>query len=89
VTVTGLCAITAHTGTGNMIIANLPFTQDAGAAAGVPALRISGLSHAGGHVQGFVSGTTIVLETEASSGAAAALPMDTSCTIRFSVTYFA
>ena len=40
------------------------------------------------HVQGFVAGTTIVLETEASGGVTTALPMDTSFVIRFGVTYF-
>jgi hypothetical protein len=89
VTLTGFCAITAHTGTGNMIIANLPFAQDATATVAIPSFRVASLTHAGGDLQGFVSGSTIVLETEVSGGGAAALPMDTNCVIRFSVTYFA
>ena len=88
VTLTGFCAVTAHTGTGNMIIANLPFTQDALAMSGVPSFRVSNLTHAGGHVQGIVIGSTIILETEASAGSATALPIDSSFVMRFSVSYF-
>jgi hypothetical protein len=88
VSLTGLLSVSAHTGTGNMNIANLPFSQGAGATIAVPSLRVSNLTHAGGHLQGFVSGSTIVLETESSGGAAALLPMDTDFAMRFSVTYF-
>jgi hypothetical protein len=88
VSLTGLVSVTGHTGTGDMVIANLPFSQNVSAVTGVPSLRVSNLTHAGGHVQGFVAGTTIVLETEASGGVTTALPMDTSFVIRFGVTYF-
>ena len=88
VTLTGFCALTAHSGTGDMVIASLPFPQNGAVGSAVPSLRVSNLTHAGGHLQGLVSGTTIVLETEASGGAAVALPMDTNFSIRFSVTYF-
>ena len=87
VTVTGNLAVSSHTGTGSMVIANLPFAQGAGAA-GVASFRVSNLTHVGGPVEGYVSGTTIILETESSGAAATALAMDTSFSMRFSVTYF-
>jgi hypothetical protein len=84
----GVVSITAHTGTGNMVIANLPLTQGVSAPLAVASLRVNNLTHGGGAVVGYVSGSTIILETEASGSAPVALPIDTSFSIRFSATYF-
>lgn len=88
VAVAGVVGITDHTGTGNILIANLPFVQGAAAPLAVPALRVNSLTHSSGTVQGYVSGSTIALETETSGNAPVPLPMDTSFVIRFSATYF-
>lgn len=88
VVLSGVISLTAHSGTGNMVVANLPFTQDLLAPLAVANLRVNNLTHSGGAIIGYVSGSTIVLETETSGSPPVALPMDTACSIRFSVTYF-
>jgi hypothetical protein len=71
-----------------MVMANLPFAQDALAPLAVANLRVNNLTHSGGAIVGYVSGSSVILETEASGTAPTALPMDTACSIRFSATYF-
>lgn len=80
---TAQMTITAHTGTGNMIISGLPFS--AGTAAAVT-LRVSTLTSSF-NLQGYTSGTTIILETAASGGAATALAIDTACAVMASFNY--
>lgn len=76
----------AHTGTGNMKIAGLPFTN--GARKSPVSLSFSNLTFAAA-LHGYVeaSGTTIALFTAATTAAEAALPIDTAATLRVSFSY--
>lgn len=85
--VNGILAWSAHDGTGNMTITGLPFAQG-GSTVGVISFAVSSLTQAAA-LQGRISGSTIVLETQASNASAVALPMDAAATIRFSANYMA
>ena len=83
--------ITAHTGTGNMAVASLPFTSGATYRA-IPAIYSSNLAlTAGNYLSGVIdpSSTQLVLiQCPTGGGAAVTVPMDTACEIRFTVQYF-
>lgn len=76
----------AHTGTTNMKISGLPFTQ--GARKSVVALSMSALTMAAA-LHGYVeaSATTVALLTSATGAAEAALPIDGAATLRASFNY--
>ena len=90
VSVIGECVWSAHTGTGNMKLGGLPFTNANFAGFRVPvALYYTNLTFAG-PVVGTVdlNATTITLETVATGAGSSALPIDTAATIRVHATYF-
>jgi hypothetical protein len=75
----------AHTGTGNMIISGLPKASNG--AAGVPSFEHTSMTVANPPLLGRASGTTIILESQASGSPAVALPIDTAGGIRVSMSY--
>jgi hypothetical protein len=90
VTISFYTVHSAHTGTGNMQLAGLPF---AAAAVYCPVtLRINNISMtAGNYPQGYVNSgaTTVTLEQiPTGDGSVSAISMDTSCAIMMSCTYF-
>jgi hypothetical protein len=92
VTVYGRVQISAHTGTGNMLITNLPFGLSGDYACG--SIYASNLAlNASYYPVIFMSGagsTSISINQVATgTGADAVVPMDTSCDLIFSITYFA
>lgn len=91
VTVYGRCAITGHTGTGNMSIGGMPYPLALDYAVGsIVGINLS--VNAGSYPIIFMSGsssTSITIEqVAAGTGANASGPMDTSCDLLFSITYF-
>lgn len=89
VSVNGTITWSAHTGTGNMVIANLPFLSQNTANALAPvALSFSNLTFAAA-LHGYVgpNASTVTLLTAATGAAEAALPIDTAATLRFSAVY--
>lgn len=79
----------AHTGTGNMIISGLPFSD--GGSAGVPCFHLVGVAiPAASLLTGRTSGTTILLETYPSGGGSVTtLALDAVGRIRLTLTYIA
>lgn len=90
VAVIGEATWSAHTGTGNMKISGLPFTNGNGNGFQAPVTLYYSALTFGGPVVGFVdsNATTITLQTIATGAASTALPMDTAATLRVQATYF-
>ncbi len=88
VTVNARIIWTAHTGTGAMVIAGLPFTHSASAQINAVTITSQNLAFTGTLV-GYITtnSTQMVLAQMTTNAAVAALPIDTSADIWFNATY--
>ena len=92
VTVYGRVAITNHTGTGNMLIGGLPYALNLDYATGSIVgtnLLVNATSYPIIFMAGLNSTTIIIEQVAIATGANASVPLDTSCDLLFSITYFA
>jgi hypothetical protein len=80
--------ISAHTGTGNMVIDGLPFTSSANIAATPMQFIAQNLTYSGTPIAYVgASSTQVTLATQASSAGFGSIAMDTVCTLYVSGTY--
>jgi hypothetical protein len=92
VTVYGRVGITNHTGTGNMAIGNLPYPLELSYASGSIVginLTVNATSYPVILMVGLNSTIIYVEQVAIATGTSASIPMDTSCDLYFSITYFA
>jgi hypothetical protein len=92
VTVYGRVGITNHTGTGNMAIGNLPYPLELSYAPGsiiAINLTVNANSYPVILMVGLNSTIIYIEQVATATGASASVPMDTSCDLYFSITYFA
>jgi hypothetical protein len=91
VTVYGRVRISAHTGTGNMLISNLPFGLANDYAVGAIVggdLALTALNYPYIFMSGTGSTSINIEQLPVGGGAGTSVPMDTDCDLLFSITYF-
>ncbi|CAB4152638.1 hypothetical protein UFOVP1377_24 [uncultured Caudovirales phage] len=91
VTVYGRVQISAHTGTGNMLISNLPFGLAGDYAVGqilAGNLTLTALNYPIILMVGSASTSIIIEQLPVGGGADTSVPIDTNCDLLFSITYF-
>jgi hypothetical protein len=91
VTVYGRVRISAHTGTGNMLIGNLPFGLSGDYAMGsilAGNVALTALNYPVIFMSGVTTTTININQLPTGGGADTSVPMDTSCDILFEITYF-
>jgi len=91
VTTYGRVRISAHTGTGNMLITNLPFGLSGDYAVGqilAGDLTLTALNYPIILMVGSASTSIIIEQLPVGGGADTSVPIDTNCDLLFSITYF-